>query len=77
MKPICRNIQNNQFYFFEGGNTFTNIVSGRSGEVDDEKAREIFRFNLALSEMMNEFPEVENLIKVLNLKFDNNLKNEK
>lgn len=77
MKPVCKNIYNDQAYYFEGGNTFRNIRTGQAGEVDDEKAREIFRFNLALSEMMNEFPEVENLIKVLNLKFDNNLKNEK
>lgn len=70
MKPICRNIQNNQFYFFEGGNTFTNIVSGRSGEVPDEKARELFRFNPALSVLVNEYPAVEGLIKKLNLKSD-------
>lgn len=74
MKPICRNIQNHQLYFFEGGNTFRNVVTGKSGEVPDEKAREIFRFNPALSEMMHEYPVVEELIKTLNLKFDNNLK---
>lgn len=70
MKPVCRNIQNGQAYYFEGGNTFTNVISGASGEVSDEKAKEIFRFNPALSEMINEFPEVENLIKTLKLKFD-------
>jgi len=70
MKPICRNIQNGMFYAFEGGNTFRNLVTDNAGEVSDEKAKEIFRFNPALSEIINEYPIVEDLIKTLKLKAD-------
>lgn len=76
MQPVVRNIQNNDLYFFKGGNNFKNIRTGNSGVVDDEAARKVFKINLEATELMNEFPIIEEMIKVLNLKFDNNLKNE-
>lgn len=75
MKPICRNIQNNLPYEFLGGNKFRNLLTGKEGEVDDEKAREVFRFSVEATMIINEYPEVENLINTLQLRFDNN-KNE-
>lgn len=70
MKPVVRNIQNSDLYFFEGGNKFKNIRSGNSGEVSDEVARKIFKFNVDATTMINEYPIIEDLIKSLNLKLE-------
>ncbi len=69
-KPICRNVQNNDFYQYEGDNKFTNLRTGKSGIVDDEKAREIFKFNLEATSIFNEYPSVLELIQKLNMKSD-------
>jgi hypothetical protein len=77
MKPVCRNIQNNDAYEYLGENKFKNIRTGNEGVVSDEAARKVFRFNVEATQMINDFPIIEEMIKVLNLKFDNTLKNEK
>ena len=74
---IVRNIQNNDLYRYLGGNKFRNVRTGAEGAVDDEAAQKIFRINLEATEFLNEYPIVEEMIKTLNLKFDNNLKSEK
>lgn len=73
---ICRNLQNNDLYRYLGGNKFRNVRTGAEGAVDDETAQKIFRINLEATAILNEYPVVEELIKILNLKFDNNLKSE-
>ena len=73
MKPIVRNIQNGDAYSWDG-KEFTNLRTSNSGAVEDEVARKVFRFNPAATEIINEYPIVEEMIKRLNLKFDNNLK---
>lgn len=69
MKPVVRNIQNDQLYFFNGGNSFTNIQSGKVGEVNGELAQKIFRFNIQATEIINEYPIVEKMIKILKLNY--------
>lgn len=70
MTPIVRNIQNNCLYSFLGGNTFLNLQTGKKGEVNEEKAKEVFRFNIEATEMINEYPIIETMIKQLQLKFE-------
>jgi len=70
MKPVVRNIGTNDLYFYNGENNFENIRTGKSGVVDDEAARKVFKMNVEATEIINEYPEVGNLIKTLNLKFD-------
>lgn len=70
MKPIVRNIQNNDAYAFLGGNRFINLRTGKEGEVNEEKAKDVFKFNIEATELINEFPIIETMIKQLNLKFD-------
>lgn len=70
MNPIVRNIQNNDFYSWDG-EKFTNLRTHKSGIVDDEKAREIFRFNVEATQIFHDYPLVRELINRLNLKFDN------
>lgn len=73
-KPICRNVQNNDLYQFLGGNTFRNLRTGKSGEVDENKAAEILKFNVEATTIINEFPIVELMISKLNLKYDDVLR---
>lgn len=74
MKPVCRNIQNNQFYFYEGENIFKNIITGKSGKVESEQAQKIFRFSLDATQIIFEYPNVEELIKRLFLKSEKTIK---
>lgn len=69
MKPIVRNIQNNDLYEWDG-EKFINLRTQKSGAVNDETARKIFKFNLDATELINEYPIMFELIKSLNLKID-------
>jgi len=73
-RPVVRNVQNNDAYFYNGNNTFENIRSGGSGVVDDEAAGRIFKINVDATEMINEYPLIAEMIQKLNLKFNNNKK---
>jgi hypothetical protein len=64
---VVRNTQNNQFYKYIGGNTFVNIITGKSGEVPDDVAKRIFKINLSATDILNKYPNVELLIKELEL----------
>jgi hypothetical protein len=68
-KPVLRNVQNGDFYEWDG-EKYTNLRTGNSGMVEDEKAREIFKFNMEASQIFNEYPIVKELIQRLNLKSD-------
>lgn len=68
MKPILRNIQNNDAYSYDGENNFTNLRTGKSGSIDDETARKVLRFNIEATEIINEYPIIEKMINILNLK---------
>ena len=72
MKPVVRNIQTGDLYFYEGENIFKNIRTEKSGKVEDEMARKVFRFNIEATEMINEFPNLEIMINKLKLKFEKN-----
>lgn len=65
--PIVRHIKTGIFYKWEGGNKYTNLCTGISGEVPDEVAKKIFRINLPLTIMAGKNPLIEDLIKGLNL----------
>jgi len=64
---VVRNIQNNQLYKYVGGTTYINIITGRSGEVADDVAKRIFKINLGATDMLNKYPNVEELINRLEL----------
>lgn len=68
MRPMVRNIQNNDVYEFLGGNRFRNLRTGKEGDVDEAKAKEVFKFNVELTEMINEFPIIETMIQKLGLR---------
>ena len=47
------------------------MITGNEGEVEEETAQKLFRINLAATQICNDFPQIQELIKRLNLKFDN------
>lgn len=72
MKPVVRNIQNNDLYFYEGESVFRNIRTNKTGKVDDETAKRVFKINIEATQIINEFPNIEMLIIKLNLKLEKN-----
>lgn len=67
-KPVVRNINNQDIYFYNGNNNFTNIRTGVSGTVTDNAAAKTFKLNLEISILLNEFPLVADFIKRMDLK---------
>ncbi len=67
---IVRNIQNNNLYRYLGGNKYRNIATGFEGEISEEVAQRIFKINLELTELCQEFPNIEKMIYKLKLKID-------
>lgn len=52
------------------GDTYKNLRTGVSGTVEPDKAKEIFRINVAASEFLNGNGEIESLIRVLGLRIE-------
>lgn len=69
---IVRNIQNNTFYRYLGDNRYRNLITGVEGEISEELARKIFKINVEMTALCEEFPNIEKLIKALQLKADKN-----
>jgi len=69
---IVRNIQNNNLYRYLGGNTYRNIMTGVEGEIDEAVASRIFKINLELTDLCENFPNIEVMINKLKLKSDKN-----
>jgi hypothetical protein len=69
---IVRNIQNNNLYRYLGGNTYRNIMTGVEGEIDEAVASRIFKINLELTDLCENFPNIDIMINKLKLKLDKN-----
>lgn len=67
---IVRNIKTDDLYRYLGENTFRNIRTGVEGKVSDEAAYKTFAIHLDATELCNEYPIIEELIKALKLKAD-------
>jgi len=68
MIPIVRNTGTGDLYEFLGGNKFRNLRTEKEGDVDEEKAKNVFKFNIEATELINEYPIIEIMIKQLNLR---------
>ena len=72
MKPVVvRHKKTNCVYLYLGQNIFRNVHTGVEGSVSDEVAQRSFNINLDATELFNEHPLLHDLVRVLNLKFDN------
>jgi hypothetical protein len=69
---IVRNIQNNNLYRYLGNNKYRNIMTGVEGEIDEAVASRIFKINLELTDLCENFPNIEIMINKLKLKSDKN-----
>jgi len=69
---IVRNIQNNNLYRYLGDNKYRNIMTGVEGEIDEAVASRIFKINLELTDLCENFPNIEIMINKLKLKLDKN-----
>lgn len=69
---IVRNIQNNNLYRYLGDNKYRNIMTGVEGEIDEAVAARIFKINLELTNLCENFPNIEIMINKLKLKLDKN-----
>jgi hypothetical protein len=74
---IVRNTQTSHFYKWEGGNKFTNIVTGVSGEIPDDLAKKYLKINLEATVIFSEYPMVEEMVKRLGLISDKTTTEEK
>ena len=71
MKPVVvRHKKTNDVYQYLGQNRFRNMRTWVEGEVSDEVAQRSFSINMDATELIYEHPILEDLIKVLQLKFD-------
>jgi hypothetical protein len=61
-KPVVRNINTHDLYFYNGENEFTNIRTGVTGKVSDTAAAKTFKINPELSILLNENPLIATLI---------------
>lgn len=68
---IIRNIQNNDVYEKIGDNKYRNLRTLKEGVVTDEMALKVFEKNQSLTELINEYPMIKELINKLNLRFNN------
>jgi hypothetical protein len=66
--PFVSHRKTKAIYKFKGGLEFENIVTGNKGEVTEETANKVFFMEPELSQLCNEYPLVESLIKALDLK---------
>lgn len=67
---IVRNVNNNELYRFLGNDTYRNIRTGVEGKVKPGVAEKIFKINVEVTLLCNEYPMVEEMIKSLNLKIE-------
>lgn len=72
-KPICRNLYNGHYYVYLGDDRWRNTSTGVEGTVDPDKASQVFKINLEVTQLVNEYPEIELFIKVLGLRIEKNL----
>jgi hypothetical protein len=67
---IVKNKKTDFLYRYLGDNVFRNIATGVEGKVTDEAAQKTFAIHLEATELCEEYPLIEELIKAANLKYD-------
>ena len=69
---ICRNIQTDDLYRYLGNDEYRNVRTGRDGKIEPDMAQKLLKINLDATELCNEYPLLEEMIKTLKLKHDKN-----
>ena len=69
---IVRHISNNCLYEYLGEDKYVNLVSGKSGVIDPEKARGILKIHLDATVLIDQYPIIKELINKLELRCNGN-----
>lgn len=77
MNPVCRNKKTGDLYLYQGDNQFKNIRTGKEGVIEPELAQKILSVNVEATQMLNEYPHLQQLISGLNLVMEYKPQNEK
>ncbi len=72
---IVRHISNNCLYEYLGEDKYVNLVSGKSGVIDPEKASGVLKINLDATVLIDKYPIIKELINKLQLRCDGNHEN--
>jgi hypothetical protein len=67
---IVRHIKTNRLYRYHGKDLYTNLYSGVTGEIKPEDAKRMFRINLEATQLFEEYPIVEEMVRKLKLVFE-------
>ncbi len=69
---IVRNIQNKCLYEYLGEDKYINLVTGKSGVVPPEQAKELLKVNIDATILIKEYPMIKELINKLELRCNGN-----
>ena len=67
---VLQNRKTNDYYLYLGKNRYRNIYTGVEGEIEPSKAQRIFVKLDAATVILEENPNIELLIRTLNLKIE-------
>lgn len=67
---IVRHIKSDRLYRYLGNDEYVNLYTGQSGRIKPEDAQKMFVINLEMTQLISEYPLVEEMITKLKLIFD-------
>lgn len=67
---IVRHIKTNKLYRYLGNDEYINLFTGKSGKVKPEDAQKMFIINLEMTQLISEYPMIEEMITRLKLIID-------
>jgi hypothetical protein len=59
---IVRHIKTNTLYRYLGSDRYKNIYTGAEGIIAPEKAKQIFVINIELTQILSDYPLIEEMI---------------
>lgn len=65
IKPFVVNKNTNVLYRYEGGNLYTNMLTDKFGEVDENIAKDVFSIPVSLNILISKYPNISSLIHKL------------
>lgn len=69
---IVRHKKTNVLYEYLGDNRYRNTITLKEGTVDEKIAKDVFNINLDATVLLNQYPEIKNLIQTLKLVIETN-----
>ena len=62
--PICEHFRDKSLYLYRGNDVFESVLTGKQKTLGPEVASKIMTFNISLTEMCNDYPDVMGLLKL-------------